>query len=110
MFVHGSATDAFTHNCTPLAGVLRRGGTTMEAMCRQIHNTLTREFKYGLVWGLSAKHSPQRVGLTHQLTDEDVVQIVKAKVKGEDGRGRFKSTSDKPLRIADREKKAALKT
>ena len=28
----------------------------------------------------------------------------------EDGRGRFKSTSDKPLRIADREKKAALKT
>jgi hypothetical protein len=28
----------------------------------------------------------------------------------EDGRGRFKSTSDKPLRIADREKKAALKS
>jgi hypothetical protein len=25
-------------------------------------------------------------------------------------RGRFKTTSDKPLRIADREKKAALKT
>eukprot|EP00775_Hariotina_reticulata_P005427 gene5427-5660_t len=87
-----------------------RGGTTMEAMCKQIHNTLTREFKYALVWGVSAKHSPQRVGLTHQLSDEDVVQIVKQKIKQEDGRGRFKTTSDKPLRIADREKKPALKT
>jgi ribosome-interacting GTPase 1 len=47
----------------------------MEAMCKQIHNTLTREFKYALVWGVSAKHSPQRVGLIHQLSDEDVVQV-----------------------------------
>lgn len=44
-------------------------------MCKQIHHQLTREFKYALVWGLSAKHSPQRVGLTHQLADEDVVQV-----------------------------------
>lgn len=47
----------------------------MEAMCKQIHNTLTREFKYAMVWGISAKHSPQRVGQTHQLSDEDVVQV-----------------------------------
>jgi hypothetical protein len=54
-----------------------------------------------------------RCGLTHQLEDEDVVQIVKQKVTtgGEEGKGRFKSTSTKgPARIADREKKAALKT
>jgi hypothetical protein len=38
------------------------------------------------------------------------LQVVKAKVQAEDGRGRFKTTSDKPLRIADREKKPALKT
>jgi hypothetical protein len=38
------------------------------------------------------------------------LQVVKKKIKEEEGRGRFKSTSDKPLRIADREKKAALKT
>jgi uncharacterized protein len=69
-----------------------------------------QEFKYALVWGLSSKHYPQRCGLSHQLADEDVVQIVKKKVKEDDGKGRFKSTSDKPLRIADREKKAALKT
>lgn len=47
----------------------------MEAMCKQIHHQLTKEFKYALVWGVSAKHSPQRVGLTHQLSDEDVVQV-----------------------------------
>lgn len=47
----------------------------MEAMCKQIHHQLVREFKYALVWGLSAKHSPQRVGLVHQLSDEDVVQV-----------------------------------
>ncbi len=53
-----------------------------------------------------------RCGLSHVLEDEDVVQIVKRKVTtgGEDGKGRFKTTSNKPLRISDREKKVALKT
>lgn len=51
------------------------------------------------------------MGLTHELHDEDVVQIVKdKKAMGEDGRGRFKTQSDAPLRISDRVKKAALKT
>ena len=49
--------------------------------------------------------------MSHTLEDEDVVQLVKSKVaSAEDGRGRFKTKSDKPTRIADREKKAALKT
>ena len=52
-----------------------------------------------------------RCGLAHVLQDEDVVQIVKKKVtSNEDGRGRFKSKSDQPKRISDREKKPALKT
>lgn len=29
-----------------------------------------------MVWGKSAKHSPQRCGVNHPLKDEDVVQIV----------------------------------
>jgi hypothetical protein len=38
-------------------------------------------------------------------------KVVKKKVQdAEDGRGRFKTTSDQPLRIADRVKKPALKT
>ena len=52
-----------------------------------------------------------RCGLSHNLEDEDVVQIVKKKVDtAADGRGRFKTKSDAPMRISDREKKAALKT
>ncbi|KAK9797061.1 hypothetical protein WJX73_000477 [Symbiochloris irregularis] len=88
-----------------------RGGTAVEHLCQQIHKTLVADFSYALVWGRSSKHYPQRCGLTHVLQDEDVVQIVKKKVSAStDGRGRFKTKSDAPLKIADREKKAALKT
>jgi hypothetical protein len=34
-----------------------------------------------LVWGTSARHYPQHCGLGHVLQDEDVVQIVKKKVR-----------------------------
>jgi len=37
--------------------------------------------KYVLVWGTSARHYPQHCGLGHVLQDEDVVQIVKKKVR-----------------------------
>lgn len=39
-----------------------------------------KDVKYVLVWGTSARHSPQHCGLGHVLHDEDVVQIVKKKV------------------------------
>ena len=88
-----------------------RGGTAIEHLCQQIHKTLVADFSYALVWGSSSKHYPQRCGLGHVLQDEDVVQIVKKKVATtEDGRGRFKTKSDQPKRISDREKKPALKT
>lgn len=96
----------------PVVLTTARGGTTVEALCRQLHNSLAREFAYALVWGRSVKHAPQRVGLAHGLCDEDVAQIVKKKVvgAGEDGRGRFKTTASGPDRIADRVKKAPLKS
>jgi len=82
----------------------------VEDLCNHIHKTLMKDVKYVLVWGTSAKHYPQRCGMAHILNDEDVVQIVKKKEKEEEGRGRFKSHTTGPARIADREKKAPLKT
>ena len=49
----------------------------VEDFCRKIHKTLLESFKHALVWGASAKHSPQTVGLSHWLEDGDVVEIVK---------------------------------
>ncbi|ONK59271.1 uncharacterized protein A4U43_C08F4740 [Asparagus officinalis] len=87
-----------------------RGGCTVEDFCNHIHRNLLKDVKYVLVWGTSAKHYPQHCGLAHNLHDEDVVQIVKKKEKEEGGKGRFKSHTTGPARIADREKKAPLKT
>lgn len=56
--------------------ILRRG-VTVEHVCHSIHRTLAAAFKYALIWGSSAKFSPQRVGLNHTMADEDVLQIVK---------------------------------
>lgn len=53
-----------------------RHGSSIEDVCDAIHRTLKETFKYALVWGASAKHVPQRVGLGHNVSDEDVVQIV----------------------------------
>uniref|UniRef100_A0A674DWL4 Developmentally regulated GTP binding protein 2 n=1 Tax=Salmo trutta TaxID=8032 RepID=A0A674DWL4_SALTR len=48
-----------------------------EGACHRIHRTLASQFKYALVWGTSTKFDPQRVGLTHVMEHEDVIQIVK---------------------------------
>ena len=55
-----------------------RSGSTIEDVCDAVHRTLKETFKYALVWGASARHVPQRVGLGHKVEDEDVVQIVSA--------------------------------
>ena len=53
-----------------------RSNSTIEDVCDYIHRTLKEKFKYALVWGASARHVPQRVGLGHIVADEDVVSIV----------------------------------
>lgn len=55
-----------------------RSGSTIEDVCDHIHRTMKETFKYALVWGASARHVPQRVGLGHVVSDEDVVSIVSA--------------------------------
>lgn len=58
-------------------GLILRKGVTVEHVCHAIHRTLAAQFKYGLVWGTSTKYSPQRVGISHIMADEDVIQVVK---------------------------------
>jgi len=60
--------------------VIQRGKRTIENFCMKIHKALVKEFKQAVVWGKSVKHMAQKVGLTHVLEDEDIVQILK-KVK-----------------------------
>lgn len=54
-----------------------RSGATVEHVCHVLHRNLTNVFKYAMVWGCSAKHQPQKVGLQHLIDDEDVIQIIK---------------------------------
>ncbi|KAF7592569.1 hypothetical protein BBP40_012729 [Aspergillus hancockii] len=57
--------------------VLRANACTVEDFCNAIHRTIKDQFKQAIVYGRSVKHQPQRVGLTHELADEDIVTIVK---------------------------------
>ncbi|KAI0987319.1 hypothetical protein GJ496_005619 [Pomphorhynchus laevis] len=57
-------------------GIILRNGSTVGHVCSLVHKSLKDNFKYSLVWGTSAKFSPQRVGLAHKLHNEDVIQIV----------------------------------
>ena len=57
--------------------ILSRKHCTVEDFCNRLHKGIIKNFKTALVWGVSAKHRPQRVGKEHVLEDEDVVQIVK---------------------------------
>jgi len=61
----------------PGDGIILRGDSTIEHACHALHRTLVAQFRYAIVWGTSAKFSPQRVGIKHKLDHEDVVQIVK---------------------------------
>ncbi|XP_071107006.1 developmentally-regulated GTP-binding protein 2-like [Haliotis cracherodii] len=58
-------------------GLVLRRGCSVEHVCHAVHRSITEVFKYALVWGTSVKYSPQRVGLSHIMNHEDVIQIVK---------------------------------
>eukprot|EP01038_Epipyxis_sp_PR26KG_P010170 gene10170-13682_t len=60
----------------PMVLSAERHGMTVEAACTSISKELKEIFNFALVWGRSTKFNPQRVGLSHVLTDEDVIQIV----------------------------------
>jgi len=57
--------------------IVAQGGVTVEKICSMIHKDLVSQFKCAIIWGTSAKHTPQRTGLSHVVEDEDVIQIIK---------------------------------
>jgi ribosome-interacting GTPase 1 len=52
-----------------------KNGTTIGELSRQIHSTLFRQFRYARVWGKSVSYPGERVGIDHELSDGDTVEI-----------------------------------
>lgn len=68
---HGEETDWEE----PL--IVRRGSTVGD-VCDKLHSSFRKEFKFARVWGSSAKHDGQKVMISHELKDEDVLTIVRS--------------------------------
>ncbi|MEM2974481.1 MAG: GTP-binding protein [Candidatus Micrarchaeia archaeon] len=56
--------------------MILKEGATISDVCEKIHKDLRRNFKYALVWGKSVRFGGQRVGLTHRVSDGDIITIV----------------------------------
>jgi small GTP-binding protein len=54
--------------------ILRKGATVYD-LARNIHSDFSRNFSFAKVWGKHLIFSPQKVGLTFVLEDEDIVEI-----------------------------------
>lgn len=50
-------------------------GDTIKSLANIIHKDFFKKFKYARIWGPSAKHSGQVVGLEHELQDEDIIEF-----------------------------------
>lgn len=50
--------------------------STVEEVCNRIHKDFKKKFRYAKVWGNSAKHKGQKVGLDHKLCDEDILTVI----------------------------------
>ncbi|MCY3413378.1 MAG: 50S ribosome-binding GTPase [Candidatus Heimdallarchaeota archaeon] len=51
-------------------------GASVGYLAENIHGNLLKYFKYARIWGESSSHSGQKVGIDHELVDEDVVEII----------------------------------
>ncbi len=56
--------------------MIMRNGDSVADLCDRIHRDFRERFRYATIWGSSAKHDGQRVGLDHMLRDGDIVTIV----------------------------------
>ncbi len=54
--------------------ILKKGATIIDAV-RKVSEELLEELKQARVWGPSAKYPGQQVGLSHQLSDNDILSF-----------------------------------
>lgn len=53
-----------------------KAGSDVGVVCDTLHRDFRRRFRWGNVWGASAKFPGQTIGIDHVLKDEDVVTLV----------------------------------
>jgi len=77
--VYTKKKQMFPDFTDPLVMTPQRGNKslTVENAVGMLHKSILDEFKSALVWGTSVRSSPQICGKTHELQDEDVMQIQK---------------------------------
>ncbi len=49
--------------------------------CNAIHKSIVEQFRIAVVYGKSVKHQPQRVGLAHELADEDISESRRRRIR-----------------------------
>ncbi len=50
-------------------------GSTIEDMAEHVHKDFIKKFRFARVWGKSATHDGQRVGIDHKLKNDDIVEL-----------------------------------
>ncbi|MDD5177864.1 MAG: TGS domain-containing protein [Candidatus Nanoarchaeia archaeon] len=50
-------------------------GSTIKDIAEKVHKDFIKKFKFARVWGNSVRFAGAQVGLTHVLSDEDVVEL-----------------------------------
>ena len=56
--------------------LMLRSGATVKDVCLKLHRDLLDNFRYAMVWGASAKHPGQKIGLRHKMMDGDIITII----------------------------------
>jgi small GTP-binding protein len=55
--------------------LILKQGATVGDMCRALHNDFVDRFSYARVWGKSARFEGQKLGSSHRLHENDVVEL-----------------------------------
>ena len=55
--------------------LIMKHGCTVKDVCEKLHKDFVTKFKFGKVWGKSAKFPGQKFKIDHKLLDKDVVEV-----------------------------------